>query len=165
MRKMNCTLITVSSDAPCCAGRADEAAAAAPLMERCTRLLLYPSCSADICASTASLLEQCQGYCWPLMRFLSSLLTGPDEIHQLLKRAKKRKQKTMLFFILIPMRTLTEKCYLTACHFAERRLCSDTDFGWLNGWPGAKGGIWGGTIWDQMSDLETSPAKCCLICT
>lgn len=89
VRKMNCTLITASSDAPCCAGRADEAGAAAPLMERCARLLLYPSCSADICASTASLLQQCQGYCWPLMRFLSSLLTGPDEIHQLLKRAKK----------------------------------------------------------------------------
>lgn len=71
----------------------------------------------------------------------------------------------MLFFILIPMHTLRGKCYPTACHGAKRYLCNDTVFWLLNGWFGAKRGIWGGTVWDQASDFETSPAKCCLIHT
>lgn len=62
------------------------------------------------------------------------------------KKGKIRKQKTMLFFILIPMHILTEKCYPTACHCVERCLCNNTAFWRLNGWFGAKRGMWGGSL-------------------
>ena len=87
VRKMSCTLITVPSDAPCCAGRAHTAAAAA-LTESCAHPLLHQSSSADICVQTASSLEQCQGYRLPLIRFLLPLLTGLDEIYEVPNRAK-----------------------------------------------------------------------------
>lgn len=87
VRKMSGTLITVPSDAPCCAGSAHTAAAAA-LTESCAHPLLHQSSSADICVQTASSLQRRQGYRLPLTRCLSSLSTGPDEIYQVLKRSK-----------------------------------------------------------------------------
>lgn len=84
VRKMGGTSITVPRNVLCCAGKADAVAAYGKMLTHS----FYLSWSVDICAWAASLLEQHHSYGWLLMRFLSSLLTSPDETHQILKRVK-----------------------------------------------------------------------------